>query len=220
MTTSVPVNRSTATTGPLRRVPVQDRSVARVQRMLDACASIMDEVGYEGLTTTLLAERAGVAIGSVYQFFPDKRAVVQALTQRNLQALQERLADRLGDGGDLAGWWEGVDAALAVYVDMHRDVPGFRALRLGDLVRVADDAPDHNAVISAQLAGVLTNQPDVPDTPRVRLALAVAMEATDALVKLAFRRDPRGDEQVLGEARALIREYLHRYLTAAGYDRG
>ena len=45
------------TNRPLRRVPVQGRSVARVQRMLDACASLVDEIGYEGLTTTLLAER-------------------------------------------------------------------------------------------------------------------------------------------------------------------
>src|SRR3954468_24548283 len=49
------------TVSPLRRVPVQGRSVARVARMLDACAELVDEMGYEALTTTLLAERAGVA---------------------------------------------------------------------------------------------------------------------------------------------------------------
>ena len=64
--------------GPLRRLPVQERSAARVERMLDVCAALVDELGYEALTTTLVAERAGVAIGSVYQFFPDKRALVQA----------------------------------------------------------------------------------------------------------------------------------------------
>ena len=82
---------------PLRRVPVQGRSVARVSRMLDACAELVDEVGYDGLTTTLLAERAGVAIGSVYQFFPDKRAIVQALTLRNLETYVQRLGARLAD---------------------------------------------------------------------------------------------------------------------------
>src|SRR5690349_19182275 len=82
---------------PLRRVPVQGRSMARVGRMLDACAGLVDEVGYDGLTTTLLAERAGVAIGSVYQFFPDKRAIVQALTLRSLEGYLERLAARLAE---------------------------------------------------------------------------------------------------------------------------
>ena len=122
-----------APVGPLRRVPVQGRSLARVQRMLDACAELVDEVGYDGLTTTLLAERAGVAIGSVYQFFPDKRAIVQALTMRNLEAYVERLSARIADGA-LDKWWDAVDAAIDEYIDMHRTMPGFRTLHFGDVV--------------------------------------------------------------------------------------
>ncbi|MEV4646193.1 TetR family transcriptional regulator, partial [Saccharopolyspora sp. NPDC049357] len=48
---------------PLRRKPVQQRSAQRVERMLAATAGLIDEVGYDGLTTTLIAERAGVAVG-------------------------------------------------------------------------------------------------------------------------------------------------------------
>jgi AcrR family transcriptional regulator len=205
------VSTSTATTGPLRRVPVQGRSVARVQRMLDACAELVDEIGYEGLTTTLLAERAGVAIGSVYQFFPDKRAIVQALTLRNMEAYLERLGDRFSRG-DLAHWWDGVDAAIDEYIDMHRVVPGFRTLHFGDVVDVhlLDEARDNNGVIAEQLARVLVEQFGITDTSCLRFALEIAVEAADALIKLAFRRDTEGDERVLVEAKALIREYLHR----------
>ena len=109
--------------GPLRRVPVQGRSVARVNRMLDACAQLVDEVGYDGLTTTLLAERAGVAIGSVYQFFPDKRAIVQALTLRNLEAYLQRLGSRLSQEQS-THWWGAVDAAIDEYIAMYRTTPG------------------------------------------------------------------------------------------------
>src|SRR5436309_13061753 len=116
-----------ASTNPLRRVPVQGRSVARVARMLDACAELVDEVGYDALTTTLLAERAGVAIGSVYQFFPDKRAIVQALTLRNLEAYLDRLAERIAEAR-FAHWWDAVDAAIDEYIAMHRTTPGFRTL--------------------------------------------------------------------------------------------
>src|ERR1700754_2946019 len=126
---------SAVTTGPLRRVPVQGRSVSRVQRILDACAEIVDEVGYEGLTTTLLAERAGVAIGSVYQFFPDKRAIVQALTMRSLESYLNRLAARLAEA-DFHDWWDAVDAAIDEYIAMHRTVPGFRTLHFGDVVDI------------------------------------------------------------------------------------
>jgi AcrR family transcriptional regulator len=178
---------------PLRRVPVQGRSVARVQRMLDACAALVDEVGYEGLTTTLLAERARVAIGSVYQFFPDKRAVVQALSQRNLAAYLERLTERLSSA-ELTDWWDGVGAAFDEYIEMHRTVPGFRTLHFGDVVdaHLLDEERDNSTVIAEQLAEVLVAKLSVPDGERLRFALAIAVEAGDALIQLAFR------------------EYLHR----------
>ena len=204
---------ATLTVRPLRRVPVQGRSVARVQRMLDACAELVDELGYESLTTTLLAERAGVAIGSVYQFFPDKRAVVQALTLRNLEAYLDRLASRIAEG-EFAHWWDAVDAGIDEYIAMHRTVPGFRTLHFGDVVDVhlLDEERDNNAVISDQLADLLVSQLGVSVGPRLNFALTIAVEAADALIKLAFRRDPEGDEAVLTEAKALIREYLHRYV--------
>jgi AcrR family transcriptional regulator len=132
---------------------MQERSAARVQRMLDACAEIVEELGYEGLTTTLLAERAGVAIGSVYQFFPDKRAVVQALTQRNLDVYLSRLSTKLADG-TFSHWREIVDAAIDEYIEMHRSAPGFRVLHFGDVVdRHLLAADRDNDGVIARLSG-------------------------------------------------------------------
>ena len=209
------MSSSAVTTRPLRRVPVQGRSVARVQRMLDACADIVDEVGYEGLTTTLLAERAEVAIGSVYQFFPDKRAIVQALTLRNMEAYLLRLAARF-ETGTFDHWWDGVDAAIDVYITMHRSVPGFRTLHFGDVVdlHLLDAERDNNAVIAERIAELLVEQFQLMDRVRLRFALQIAVEAADALIKMAFRREVSGDEAVISEAKALIREYLHRHVTA------
>lgn len=202
-----------ASSRPLRRVPVQGRSVARVRRMLDACAELVDQVGYEALTTTMLAERAGVAIGSVYQFFPDKRAIVQALTQRNLEAYLERITARFA-AARFGHWWEVVDAGIDEYIDMHRNVPGFRTLHFGDVVDVhlLDAERDNNTIIAERLAGLLVNHFGAAAEPRLDFALAVAVEAGDALIKLAFRRDPEGDPEVLAEAKTLIRDYLHRHV--------
>jgi AcrR family transcriptional regulator len=219
VTASAPVHTEhtrPAATAPLRKVPVQGRSVARVQRMLDACAAIVDEVGYDRLTTTLLAERAGVAIGSVYQFFPDKRAVVQALAHRNLAAYLERLTGRLAGGVD--GWWQAVEVAVDDYIRMHRTVPGFQTLHLSDVLDTsggtdaAGDRSGDHAVIASQIAGVLIAATDVADLPRLQFTLSVALEAVDAVIKSAFRRDPRGDEEVLAEATALVRGYLRARL--------
>jgi AcrR family transcriptional regulator len=206
---ATPATRSSA--GPLRRVPVQGRSVARVARMLDVCAQLVDEVGYEGLTTTLLAERAGVAIGSVYQFFPDKRAVVQALTQRSLQAYLVRVGERIAQAR-LAHWWDAVDAAIDEYIAMHRTVPGFRTLHFGDVVdqHLLDDERENNSVIVERLAALLVERFDVTPGPQLTLALSIAVEAADGVIKMAFRHDPEGDPAVLEELKTLIREYLHR----------
>ena len=197
--------------GPLRRMPVQGRSLAKVQRMLDACAELVDEVGYEELTTTLVASRAGVAIGSVYQFFPDKRAIVQALTLRNLEAYLDRLYRRIADGA-LANWWDAVDAAIDEYIWMHRHAPGFRALHFGDVVdmHLLDDERNNNDVIVDELARMLTSQFSIPDDERLRFSLGVAVEMADALIKLAFRREPTGDEAVIREAKDVVRDYLYR----------
>jgi AcrR family transcriptional regulator len=209
--TAVSASGQPGTVSPLRRVPVQGRSVARVARMLDACAELVDEIGYEALTTTLLAERAGVAIGSIYQFFPDKRAVVQALTLRNLEAYLSRIGERFSEA-EFSYWWDGIHAGIDEYIAMHRDVPGFRTLHFGDVVDVhlLDEDQDNNAVIASALATLLVDKLDMPSGEHLNFALAIAVEASDALIKLAFRRDPAGDPRVLAEAKALIRDYLQR----------
>ncbi|MGW0521401.1 TetR family transcriptional regulator [Crossiella sp. NPDC003009] len=193
---------------PLRRRPVQQRSAQRVERMLDACAELVAELGYDGVTTTLIAERAGVAVGSLYQFFPDKRAVVQALTMRNLDRFLSQVLERLAEV-ELAHWWDVVDRAFDVYIAMHREVPGFRKVHFGDAVdvRLLDDGKDNNTVIADRLAQLIAERFGLP-LNEVQLPMAVAIEAADAVLHLAFRHDPDGDPKVVAEAKALVRDYL------------
>lgn len=69
----------------LRRQPKQKRSQQRVERILRAAAEVFAEVGYEAATTHMIALRAGTAIGSLYQFFPDKLALFHALEAGHMQ---------------------------------------------------------------------------------------------------------------------------------------
>ena len=181
--------------------------------MLDACAEILDEAGYDGLSTTRIAQRAGVAIGSVYQFFPDKRAVVQALALRNLELFGDRVSHRFEHGGH-AHWSDAVGAVIEVFVDMHRTVPGFRVLRFGDVadVNLLDGAADNNSVVADRLRAMVVDVFGLSDTPELARAFAVAVEAGDAVLKMAFRRAPGGDPEVLAEADRLIRGYLARHI--------
>lgn len=198
----------TTDVGPLRRKPVQQRSAQRVERMLEACAALIEELGYDGVTTTLIAERAGVAVGSLYQFFPDKRAVVQALTLRNLERFMANVVQRF-DSAELEHWWDAVDSMFDVYVEMHRTVPAFSRLHFGDVVdtRLLDEGKDNNAVIAEGLAALISERFG-RSMEELQLPVAVAIEAADGVLKFAFRRNERGDQVVVDEAKALIKGYL------------
>jgi AcrR family transcriptional regulator len=71
--------------GNLRRQPKQRRGKERVEKILTAAATIFEEVGYETATTHLIAAKAGTAIGSLYQFFPDKAAIFKAMELRHVE---------------------------------------------------------------------------------------------------------------------------------------
>ncbi len=198
---------------PLRRQPTQRRSARRVERMLDACAELLDEIGYEALSTTRIAERAGVAIGSVYQFFPDKRAITQELTRRNVEQFVSRVGRRFMEE-DYRGWWEAIDAIIDEYVDMHRTVPGFKSLHFGDVVdlNLLDSDSDNNTVIAGRLRGLLLGEYGLADSHELDVAVLVAVEAGDAVLKLAFRRDPDGAPEIVDAAKQLVRGFLSRQL--------
>ena len=68
----------------LRRTPQQERSQQRVDEILDAAAALLEEVGYEGITTSAIARRAEISVGSLYQFFANKDAVLYGLAKRYL----------------------------------------------------------------------------------------------------------------------------------------
>lgn len=196
---------------PLRRLPAQQRSMARVQRMLDACAELLDEGGYAELTTTKIAERAGVAIGSVYQFFPDKRAVTQALGLRYLDVFSTRIARRIA-AQDFRHWTETVDAIIDEYVAMHREEPGFRSLHFGDVVdsRLLDSSRENNKVIATRLRDLMISAAGASGGEKLDLATLVSVEAADAVLKMAFRSDPNGDPRIISAAKLLVRSYLEQ----------
>ena len=74
-----------------RKLPVQHRSRANVERILEAAAVLLDEKGYDHLTTASIAREAGCSIGSIYQYFPNKHAIMTSLVERWLAADNEVL---------------------------------------------------------------------------------------------------------------------------------
>jgi AcrR family transcriptional regulator len=81
----------------VRRAPVQERAQVTVEAMLDAAIKLLKRGGASSITTNRIAETAGVSIGSVYQYFPNKRAIYIALHERHIGRvdciMQRRMAE-------------------------------------------------------------------------------------------------------------------------------
>ncbi|WP_405782042.1 TetR family transcriptional regulator [Streptomyces sp. NBC_00859] len=187
----------------LRRVPVQQRSAERLTRILGACAEILDEGGYEQLTTRAVAARAAVPIGSVYRFFGNKRAMTDALAQRNLDGYAAGVAERL-TAVPAADWRGAIDAVLDEYLTMRRTVPGFAFVDFGGPATL--DEP--NPKVADRLTGLLAAHLGRAADGTLRRKVLVGVEATDALLQLAFRAEPSGDPGLIGETRELLHAYL------------
>ncbi|MEU6353480.1 TetR/AcrR family transcriptional regulator [Streptomyces sp. NPDC047072] len=199
----------------LRRAPVQRRSAERLTRILDACADLLDEVGYDSLSTRAVALRAGVPIGSVYRFFGNKRQMADALAQRNLERFTASVTERLsatGEDGDEGGWRTAMDVVLDEYLSMKRTAPGFSLVDFGNQIPVGARHAEPNHRVADRLTDLLSGYLDRTPDDDLRRTFLIAVETADTLVHLAFRVAPEGDERIIQEMREMLRAYLARVL--------
>ncbi|MGH6963607.1 MAG: TetR/AcrR family transcriptional regulator [Phenylobacterium sp.] len=86
-----------------RKIPTQRRSRATVEVVLEAAAQLLESAGERGFNTNAVAERAGVSIGTLYRYFPDKQSILTALARREMEAVNTATAALLArKKGDLA----------------------------------------------------------------------------------------------------------------------
>jgi AcrR family transcriptional regulator len=194
---------------PLRNEPVQARSTARLAQLLDAAAAIVDEIGYERLTTAMVAERAGASIGTVYRYFPDRIALLQALAARNLERVLGKVVDQILDP-DHPHWLAALSAGFKLFIEAFRTEPGFRSLRLGDVLdlRPPPNERTYNSLVADALLGALVERFGVDDSDETRFVFEAAIEVSDALATRAFARDPEGDIRFLEMGRATVYRML------------
>lgn len=194
-----------------RKQPTQDRAALTRQRILDAAAHIFGEYGYSAGTTNHIAQCAEVSIGSLYQYFPNKDAILRTLMDAHVEAGAELLGNRLADGLP-----EQLDEALRVFVrttiDNHRDNPRLHRV-------LFEEAPRAPAFLSRlhdleesmvdATAGLLDNHPAVQAKGRLRARVVVA--TIESLVhRLISSPDPADPQQLEDEIVSLLTGYLVR----------
>lgn len=74
-----------------KKLPIQPRAKATVTAMLDAAAQILEREGYDSITTNHVADAAGVSIGSLYEYFPNKQSIIAAALARELQDIADEV---------------------------------------------------------------------------------------------------------------------------------
>lgn len=109
-----------------RRLPQQERSRQRVESILAAAHALVVDAGSDALTMSQVATRAGVPIGSVYQYFPDKPAILRELALRIMERVRQGLVEGLVDLESAAAAIDRLDGLLAGYHELFLHEPDIR----------------------------------------------------------------------------------------------
>ena len=124
-----------------RKTPRQQRSQETYEAILDAAAQLFERLGYAAATTNKIAERAGVSIGSLYQYFPNKDALLYALGERHVRDLSVRLEALFGALRDSPPTLEqGVRILYEALADLHRGDPHLHRLLYDQVPRPPEAA--------------------------------------------------------------------------------
>ncbi|MBW8796871.1 MAG: TetR family transcriptional regulator [Streptomyces sp.] len=193
----------------LRRTPQQARSKARLARVLKAAERVLIAEGVPALTTTRVAAEAGVSVGSLYQYLPDRDAIIDALAATYFAQL-EAVMEEFVRSAATERWSDPVGLLIDTYAALYRTEQGFRALWFGsgltDRTRAADR--EHKRRMADGVHRVLLALGIAGDTEGLGHACHAAVLAADALAQEAFRRDAEGDTALLDEAKVMLRAYL------------
>jgi AcrR family transcriptional regulator len=191
-----------------RGQPQQARSRDKLDRILTATAQLLEELPYDEVGTRLIAERAGVSVGSLYRFFPDKGSIVQALLAGWLEDFVGIL-DRAA-GGELPDRLSAfIEQIIDSCAEFFRREPGFQnAFYHGQRSPELKEAQRRNDYdLSARLYDLLRTGYGLLD-PGLETRCLIAVQVLDYLLGLAFRDNRGGDRTVLDEAKRLLCLYL------------
>jgi len=199
---------------PLRRTPRQTRSRQKLARVLEAADRLLVAEGAEALTTTRVAAEAGVSVGALYQYLPDRAAIVDTLAEGYLARL-ETLMDSFLDRASRETWPDPVAVLVDAFADLYRSEPGLRALWFGhhltERTREADRV--HKHVMAVGVHRILVAQNLLPDNAAAATACHTAFLAADAVIQQAFRTDADGAANLLEHLKIMLGSYL-KALTA------
>lgn len=203
-----------STVAGMRRKPRQARSQERVNRIIDVAEELFISQGYNATTTNAIAARAKIPIGSLYQFFPDKTAIMQALVLQYEERLHQKLA--ILDNPDL------VKLPLSVLVEQLIDIteqhfaenPGYFAIYMeaqGALpeVQAVGDAAD--AQLIRDFATLFAQRQAGLENADYEAIAFVLVKAISNLMWLSLTQEQPFRQRLVAEMKRFSLIYLQSY---------
>jgi AcrR family transcriptional regulator len=198
----------------MRRQPRQARSQERVDRILNVAEQMFVTEGYNATTTNAIAARARVPIGSLYQFFPDKGAIVLALAMRYNEELHQMFSELHAS--------EIASLPLSTYVEQiidatdrfFRDRPGYYAI----FMQTQWTMPELEAIENAADAKLIEDlavslsqrRSDLQPVDGEAIAF-VLVKAIGTLLWLSLSQEQVFHERLVSETKRLTLSYLQSY---------
>jgi len=194
-----------------RKRPRQSRSRATVDTMLEATARVLVKRGFDGLTTNLVAQTAGVSVGTLYQYFPNKAALVGALIEKHVEDMSALCLAELTRvareplGVAIRSVIEALIRAHAVEPELHR-VLTEQVPRVGRMAKLRDI----DALVHRMVAGLLATRKAELAIQDPELTAFILVSAIEAITRRATLFSPEllRDPRLVDEACMMVRRYL------------
>jgi AcrR family transcriptional regulator len=212
------MSKSPSTAGRMRHRPRQARSQERVNRILDVAEDLFASKGYAATTTNAIAAQAEVPIGSLYQFFPDKTAILQALALRYAEKLHQEFV--------FVDEAEEVVLPLADYVNQLIDRtdrfftenPTYHAIFMevqGTIRELEEIDEAADARLIQDLASSLARRDAKLDPADYEAIAFVLVKAIGTLLWLSLSQEKKFRQRLVTETKRLTLNYLQSYFSQA-----
>ena len=198
----------------LRALPQQKRGQERIDKLLGAAAKLFAKVGYEETTTNAIAREARTSIGSLYQFFPNKEAILNALAGRYLEELHAVHEQVLGDDAVQITLPELYDRIIHSLADFHASHPGFQQLFYGSTTskHLAAAAEQLKQECIARVEGLMGARNPEIDPARRKLLAVLNVEVIKTLLPLAQSSDPATRARLIDETKTLLLAHMREVI--------
>jgi AcrR family transcriptional regulator len=197
----------------MRRRPAQSRGRLTFERVLATAEQVLDEAGFEALTTNRIAAEAKINISSIYKYFPNKHAILAALFERHNQQRMDAAREMVEKLPSTADWRRVIDQAVDQVAELRLRTQGGVALRLA-----MRSSPDLSALDqranqeSAKWFGALLRPLTGLSAPRAERVARAIIEAEVALLDWAGSPEVTDPTEVVRELKTLVKAYLATYV--------